>query len=436
MERYETSIEATVERLGGTEGKLHEYAREVLDRIEALDPEIAAFVDGTVRRERIERRYDELEERWANRDFHPPLYGVAVGVKDLFHVDGLPTRAGSSLPPSALADAQSGVITSLQDAGAVVVGKTVTTEFGHLPPGPTRNPHDLGHTPGGSSSGSAAAVAAGICPLAVGTEGVGSVIRPAAFCGIVGFRPSRGRIPVDRVVPGASSTAHIGLFTQQLSGARRAASVVCRHWAEAFERPDRLTVGVPTGPYRDQASATGDELFERHVSRLADAGFDVERCRVFDDIESINENHRTLMAFEAPRSHAEWFHEYGERYPEEMRAVLDRGRSVSIEAAGRGKASMSATRAAVEDTMSAGEMDLIVTPPACGPAPAGIDDDGDPVMNLPWTHAGVPAVTVPVETTTDGLPVGIGCIGRFGRDERLLSNAATVAAALESDSHT
>lgn len=174
---------------GGTLA-LAAFVHRLCDRIEAVDPQIEALLPEAGRRERLLREAERLEAMFPDRHTRPALWGVPLGVKDIFHVDGFATRAGSALPPEVLAGRQGGVVTKLRAAGAIIVGKTVTTEFAFFEPGPTRNPHNVQHTPGGSSSGSAAAVAAGLCALALGTQTIGSTIRPAAYCGIAGFKPS------------------------------------------------------------------------------------------------------------------------------------------------------------------------------------------------------------------------------------------------------
>ncbi|MGB1719751.1 MAG: amidase family protein, partial [Candidatus Latescibacterota bacterium] len=166
-----------------------------LERIAALDLEIEALVGEENHLRRLQGEVDALEGRVSRAKATLALRGCLVGIKDIFHVDGLPTRAGSLLPPEALAGEEAACVRLLKEAGALVLGKTTTTEFAFFEPGPTRNPNNTAHTPGGSSSGSAAAVAAGYCPLAIGSQTVGSVIRPAAFCGVLGFKPSWGRIP-------------------------------------------------------------------------------------------------------------------------------------------------------------------------------------------------------------------------------------------------
>jgi Asp-tRNA(Asn)/Glu-tRNA(Gln) amidotransferase A subunit family amidase len=348
-------------------------------------------------------------------------------VKDIFRVDGLPTRAGSDLPAAALAGPEAAVVSALKDAGAIVLGKTVTTEFAYYDPGPTRNPHDPDHTPGGSSSGSAAAVAAGLCPLALGTQTVGSTMRPAAFCGIVGFKPSLDRIPLDGVIPFSYSADHVGLFTQDVAGMRRAAGVVCPAWEPT--EVGTPTLGVPADPYLEQATDAGLAAFEQQVNRLKAAGYDVRRVDVLSDIESINERHTDLITAEAALVHGEWYDAYTDSYREHMVELLEDGNEITAGRIAESRASQGELRERLAERMTATGVDLWISPAAPGPAPEGIDDTGDPVMNVPWTHSGVPTVSLPAGEV-DGLPVGLQVAARFGADERLLAWSSELLEAL------
>jgi len=229
---------------------------------------VRAFLPEEGRFERLRREEEALQVRWPNRTdpsdpsdpsdskHRPPLFGVPVGVKDIFHVEGFPTGGGSRLPPEALRGPEAACVKTLKEAGALILGKTVSTEFAYFAPGPTRNPWNPEHTPGGSSSGSAAAVGAGLCSLALGTQTIGSILRPAAFCGVVGFKPSYERISRDGVIPLAPSLDHVGFFTPDVAGAERAAAVLCRDWRPA--KPGRKPrLGVPEGPYLERASGEG-----------------------------------------------------------------------------------------------------------------------------------------------------------------------------------
>lgn len=396
-----------------------DYLSEVRDRIEAVDPEIRALVDEPDW-DLLEGQISGLVDRFPEPATRPPLFGVPLGVKDIFSVEGYPTRAGTSIPPQAFEDREAAAVSRLRRAGAVVLGKTVTTEFAYMEPGPTRNPHDTGHTPGGSSSGSAAAVAAGLCPIALGSQTIGSIVRPAAFCGIVGFKPSYDRVPMGGVLPLAKSVDHVGLFTQDVEGMQLAAPIVVDEWRTLPAPRSSPRVGVPQGPYLDQATGAGLSAFETHLETLEAAGIGVERIDILDDIEAINDRHTDLVAADAALAHHHWYETYSEEYaPASAGLILD-GREVDVGRLSEARASRTALRERLHAAMTDHGIDVWISPAAPGPAPSGIGDTGDPAMNLPWTHAGVPTLTVP-GGTVDGLPVGLQCSTRFGADERLLA---------------
>lgn len=407
-----------------------EYVETCLDRFDAVEDDVEAFVAEDGRRERVRDAAVALEAEYAP-DERPPLYGVPVGVKDIFHVDGLETRAGSTVPPDALAGPQADVVTALRDAGALVFGKTVTAEFAYFEPGPTRNPHDLGHTPGGSSSGSAAAVAAGVTPLALGTQTIGSVVRPASFCGVVGAKPTYGRVPFGGVLQLSESADHVGFFTQDAAGARAAAPVLYEGWTPAD--PDAKPVlGVPHDAYRSQAD---DEMVAHYEDRLEDlraAGYEVRETDALADIAAVNERHQALVAAEAALEHGERYEAYGDHYADSTVDLLREGREVSVGRLVDARNGRGALRDRLADAMADAGVDLWVAPSAPGPAPPGIDSTGDPVMNVPWTHAGVPTVNLPAGEV-DGLPVGLQFAGRFGDDERVFAWCEGLAGVLGGD---
>jgi Asp-tRNA(Asn)/Glu-tRNA(Gln) amidotransferase A subunit family amidase len=403
------------------------YATERCDRAAAVEPEIEAFVGG-IDRDRAAGLAAARGRDGAAWD-RPPLHGVPVGVKDIFHVEGLPTRAGSTLPPAALTGPEAPAVTALREAGAYTLGKTVTTEFAYADPGPTRNPHDPAHTPGGSSSGSAAAVAAGAVPLALGSQTVGSVIRPAAFCGVVGYKPSHGRIPTEGVVPFAPSVDHVGTFTADTAGTRLAASVLCDGWDADAADPaavDAPVVGVPEGGYLDRASAAGREAFEAAVEALS-ATHELRRVEL--DLSGAYDHHRPLIQAEMALAHADWYADHADRYADVTADHVEAGLERPTAALVDGRRSVERTRALVAERTAAAGVDVLACPAAPGPAPAGIDDTGDSSMNLPWTHAGVPVVTLPAGLV-DGLPVGVQFVGPYAGDEALLAATDGLASAL------
>lgn len=430
------SLEPLVRELTEGETTPSAHLETVRSRVETVESTIRAFVSEPNRWERTERAAVDREtdtngDASSRLTIQSPLHGVPVGVKDILHVDGLKTRAGATLPPAVLGGTEASVVGTLREAGAIVLGKTVTTEFAYFAPGPTRNPQGLDHTPGGSSSGSAAAVAAGLCPLALGTQTIGSVIRPAAFCGIVGLKPSYGRIPVDGIVPVAPSVDHVGLFTQRLPGATLAAGLLIPDWCPV-EPPELGRVGVVAGAYLEQASDRGQEEFRDQTRQLTAGGVQTVAVEPIPDIAGINGRHKRLTAAEAALSHDEWFLAYEDQYADETAELIQTGHQVSVEELVAARGGRHELRERLHTEMDRLNLDVIVTPAAPGPAPEGLSHTGDPVMNLPWTHAGVPTVTIPASRGDDGLPFGLQCVARYGQDEQLMSWTQTLAEALES----
>jgi Asp-tRNA(Asn)/Glu-tRNA(Gln) amidotransferase A subunit family amidase len=355
-----------------------------------------------------------------------------VGVKDIFHVDGFVTRAGSEVPAELLQGTEAESVRRLKAAGALIMGKTVTTEFAYFAPGPTRNPHNLAHTPGGSSSGSAAAVAVGLCPLALGTQTVGSVTRPAAFCGVVGYKPSYERISRAGVIPLSPSVDHIGVFARAVAEAALAAAALVKRWntAAAASQPTRARLGVPAGDYLQHSSAKGRAHFRATCDRLAAAGFEIRSVVAMPDFDAIYARHNLLVAAETAQVHAQWFAQYGESYQPKTADLIQRGQTVSradLAAALDGREQL---RAELTELMEANQIDVWISPSAPGVAPQGLDSTGDPVMNLPWTHSGLPTIGLPSGVAAGGLPFGLQLAVRFGADEMLFAWAAEIEKAL------
>ena len=403
----------------------------LLDRLEAhcarREPEILALLPEPERFARLRRDARWLLAQHPSPERRPPLFGVPLGVKDIFHVDGFATQAGSRLPPELLRGDEAASVAVLRRAGVLILGKTVTTEFAYFAPGPTRNPHDPARTPGGSSSGSAAAVAAGLCPLALGTQTIGSIGRPAAYCGVVGYKPSYDRISRDGVIPLAPSVDHVGFFSTDAASAALVASLLCKDWRPSAEpapeaKTARPALGIPEGPYLESAGREALGHFRDVVERLADAGFPLAVVPAMSDFAEIAERHRRLVAAEAAQVHAAWFKRYGELYQPKTAELIVRGQKVTAAELQRDLAGRDELRRRLHELMDAHQLDLWVAPAAPGPAPAGLASTGDPIMNLPWTHAGLPTVVVP--SGFDGesrLPLGLQIAARFSADEALLA---------------
>lgn len=384
---------------------------ELCSRIDTVDADLHAFVAEPGRRERLRR---ELRE-------HP----LPIAVKDIIHVAGLPTCAGSKLPPDVLTGDEAPVITRLKEGGALVVGKTVTAEFAFQAPGETRNPHNRNHTPGGSSSGSAAAVAAGLVPAALGTQTVGSVIRPAAFCGVIGFKPTYGRISTEGVIANAPSFDTVGVLAASVGWVERVAAIACTAWTPAAE--GRPVLAVPVGAYLDQTEPEARVAFFEQVKALRDKGFEVREVPALDDIEQVAARNRTINLYELARVHERWFDSYGSLYEERTATGVREGRLIATDDYER--ALRDRERYAEALVASMDSFDAWVAPAATGPAPYSLATTGNAAMNLPWTQARLPVVGLPAGKL-DGLPLGLQFVARPHQDEQLVGWAAELSRSL------
>jgi amidase len=361
-----------------------------------------------------------------------PLTGIPVGVKDIIATAGLPTTNGSPIYAGRVPDQDAWVVAETKRLGGTVFGKTVTTEFAWRHPGPTVNPWNPVYTPGGSSSGSAAAVAAGIVPLAFGTQTMGSIIRPAAYCGVVGYKPSFDAVPRDGVHPLAGSLDHVGFFTRGAADAAAAHSLYIERnaepvlseaaWGRHFPKiqPPRLAV-IRTG-YWMRAEAEQREIFDAALARFAAAGAQLRELELPDDTALIVDSANLMLDYEAARIYAPLVERYPDKTSERLKRLVADGMAVSEERYQAALALRTAFRDRLADWIA--PCDAILTLPATGPAPRGLNETGDASFCAPWTLAGVPAVTIPAAWTEAGLPLGLQIAGPFGADRATLAIAA------------
>ncbi len=427
MYLHPAPLAVSVEDIINNKIKLKDYINAQCDRIEQSDREIQALLPEPGRRERLLSEAGSLQDIYPNPESRPPLYGALVGVKDIFHVEGFVTRANTRIDPEEFNGPEADCVTILRQAGALILGKTVTTEFAYFEPGPTRNPHNLEHTPGGSSSGSAAAVAAGFCPLALGTQTIGSVNRPAAYCGVVGFKPSYNRIPTEGLVHFSRSADHVGLFTQDVRGMILAAENLCYSWQE-ISVTYQPVLGVPRGKYLDeQVSPEGMKAFKQQLESLRKAGYVIEEVNILDDIEEITYWHRKLISAEMADEHRDLYARFADLYQPRTAELIKQGQKVTEEELAAACRKQKQLRDELESVMWEKGVSLWIAPAAPGPAPEGIQFTGDPGLNLPWTHAGLPAVTIPAGKSGNNLPLGVQLVAPFMGDELLLYWAEDIA---------
>ncbi|MAJ46688.1 MAG: hypothetical protein CBC35_05185 [Planctomycetes bacterium TMED75] len=399
---------------------------ETIDQLEVdfaeWEDRIHAFVEEPGRFDRLRTEADDLLHRFSSPDERPPLFGLLLGVKDIFNVDGLETRAGTTLPPSEFAGSEAPCVTQLKQAGALIVGKTVTTEFAYLANGPTRNPRDLEHTPGGSSSGSAAAVAAGLCDAALGTQTVGSLMRPAAFCGVNAMKPSKGRIDDRGIVALAPTLDHVGCLGADLDVVEAVVAVMTGDWV-AVENAKQPVLGIPGDDYLHHAEDSGRAHFGMVCTLLESMGFTLIETEALEGFEDLHEAHMDLCAIEAAAVHRTWRSNHQKEYDPRTLSLLDRAEEVDEARRRIALEQPTQLRTDLEARMKDEGIDLWIAPGATGPAPLGIGSTGSGILNGPWTNAGLPTVSLPAGRTADGLPMGLQAIGAFNQDERALAQA-------------
>jgi Asp-tRNA(Asn)/Glu-tRNA(Gln) amidotransferase A subunit family amidase len=338
-----------------------------------------------------------------------PLNGIPFGVKDIFETKGLATEYGSHLYTGRKGAFDATIVTQLRELGAVLFGKTQTTAFAYFDPPPTRNPRNLSHTPGGSSSGSAAAVAAGVVPFALGTQTMGSIIRPASFCGVVGFKPSFGALPRDGVLPFAPSLDTVGFLAESVSVCMELWSAL--GYETSSDAPVRF--GVPEGV--PAVSAEMQSCFSQTIR-----AFGAEPVAMPQPYDVLLTAARTVNDYEGARSHHERWLEFGDRIGAKLSDLIRRGMRISES---EYRESLRILQTAAEQMRSVfARYPVLLTPAALGSAPAGLASTGDPAMNAVWTAMGCPAISIPM-ATNGGLPLGLQLIAAHGSDDLLLHAA-------------
>jgi Asp-tRNA(Asn)/Glu-tRNA(Gln) amidotransferase A subunit family amidase len=396
-----------------------DYLDHLEDQFNRYEPQVQAFLPEELRFTRLRNEATQLFSNYPQPAERPVLFGVPIGVKDIFHVNGFTTRAGTRVDSSLIQGGESVAITKMKEAGALILGKTVTTEFAYFAPGPTRNPHNLEHTPGGSSSGSAAAVAAGLCSLAFGTQTIGSINRPAAFCGVVGYKPSHDRISKQGVIPVSPSADHVGIFVPRAADVEIVAQLLCKEWRPVANK-QKPTLGVPDGPYLARASREALDHFEITCRLLDEAGFTLKHVPMMSDFNHTFEQHNALVAAEAAQTHKDWYPQNSTLYHPKTAELIERGQRIDQQTLQEARQGQKILRDELDAAMRKFKVDLWLSPSAVGPAPSGLESTGDPVMNLPWTHAGVPTITLPSGFNENGLPLGLQLAARWYEDEDLI----------------
>jgi len=357
------------------------------------------------------------------------LHGVPFGIKDIIDTEDLPTEYNSPIYRGHRPRADAACVALLRRAGCLILGKTVTTEFANNHPSPTRNPHDPAHTPGGSSSGSAAAVADRMVPLALGTQTGGSVIRPAAYCGAFALKPSFGSINRQGTKFVAESLDTIGIFSRTAEDLALALEVLSGRAAPDFASfTGKPRIGLCRTPRWQDADAVTQANLEQAAKRLAKAGATVSDFELPAGSDQLFDRHGIIMGFESARALAWEYMTFPEQISKSLKPRLDEGWQVTRADYDAVRETARQCRRALADRMR--DVDFLLTPSAPSEAPRSHESTGDPVFNRAWTLFGVPCVNVPHGKGAHGLPLGIQLVGPFDGDTALLGWAHWAAAAL------
>lgn len=422
------SLEQFIQGAEPSDASLEYYLALYLELYEKVEPHVQAFVPEEDRINRIKRDIEGLRQTYVDLP-KPSLYGIPVGVKDLINIDGLPTRAGSNLPASEITGAEGSLIKKLRQKGAWFAGKTVTEEFAYGGPITTRNPHHLDHTSGGSSAGSAASVAAGICPFAIGTQTLRSVMAPASFCGVVGFKPSYNRIPMDGIHLMCPSIDTMGFFTQDLNGMEYMSAELITEW-KTFESDRKPVLGIPEGVYMTLLDEVAKSTFYSQIKTLEEQGFSIKSVAMpWEDSLIYGDALLRLVHGEIAQVHQPLFDSYKDSYHDSVRQAILAGRTIEEEELEGYRSGQIKLRNDLMDVQRTNGIDIWVSPSQAGTAPLWGTRTGWSGMTAIWSYAGAPAISIP-SASYNNLPLGFQCIGAYGQDEELMYWSKLVELAL------
>jgi Asp-tRNA(Asn)/Glu-tRNA(Gln) amidotransferase A subunit family amidase len=393
-----------------------DYIEAWLERIAAREAEVCAWhhFDAAAVREAA-RRYRDTPPRG-------PLHGIPIAVKDVIDTADMPTGYGSSIYRNHRPATDAACVALARAAGAIVLGKTVSTEFAYFTPGKTTNPHNSAHTPGGSSSGSAAAIGAGMVPLAFGTQTAGSILRPASYCGVVGYKPSFGLVARAGVKPLADSLDTVGIMARDVADAAFFIGVLTdRRTLRDITAPLPPRFGFCRTPVWDEAEPATVAALDRTRAALLAAGARVDDVAVPEEHRGLAAAHDTVMSYEMTRALADERIRHSAEISPRLAQLFDHGMTIGAETYDAAVAEAQSARSRLGDFF--GQCAAIVIPAAPGEAPAGLAYTGNPVFNRIWTLLGTPCVTIPADKGKTGLPVGVQLVGRIGDDARLMECA-------------
>ena len=432
MTLIELSATEAMRKIRDGEITSEELVQACLDRIEQADGEIEAWAHLKPDYALDQARMLDVQRQAGGPV--GPLHGIPVGIKDIFDTDCLPTENGTVLNSGRQPMENCRVVSLLMEAGAVIMGKTVTTELAVYGPGKTKNPHNPAHTPGGSSSGSAAAVAAYMVPLAIGSQTNGSVIRPAAYCGVVGFKPTHGLIPRTGVLRLSDVLDTIGVFARSVEDAAMIAELLIAYDpgdkdTRARARPPLSETAAGEPPMPPMLTFAKTAVWDQADKETQDAFVELKELLggVCDDLdlpepfEHAVEQHGKIMNADLAKSFAGYYKHGKDKLTDVLNSMIEDGQKVTAVDYNKAVDGREFLNDGLDGVFD--RYDAIITPATAGEAPAGLDSTGSPVFNSLWTYCGTPAITLPLMEGPNGLPLGVQLVSRRGDDARLLRTA-------------
>ena len=410
-----------------------EVAQSLLERMDSLEPRLEAWV--RVDRETVLADAKQRQEELDSGVETGPLHGVPIGIKDIYNIAGVPTKAGSKVYADYVPDETAATIGLLQTAGAVILGKTVTTEFACLDPSHTKNPWNPAHTPGGSSSGSAVAVAARMCPVAMGSQTIGSVLRPSSYSGIVGLKPTYGRVSRRGVVPVSWSLDTVGwmgrtvedaaLLLQVMAGPDEQDPVASRlpagDYLSGLESSGPPQIGLITSFFMEEADQETQQRTRAVMEQLESAGASVVELTLPESFGTAIQDQMTIMGAEAAAFHKPMYEKQAQDYRPKLREMLRQG--LETDATTYSKALERRLRFSADMRLLAEKADVLLTPSTPTAPLADLTNTGDTRFQGPWTSCGLPTITLPIGLAESGLPLGIQLIASPFEEARLLAAA-------------
>ncbi len=418
MEPYRLTVTESAEKMRNGQLTPTELVESLLDRITELEPRLDAWV--TVDAEGALRSAKALTKEVAAGKLRSPLHGIPVGVKDIFNTKGLRTTMGSPLFSDYIPESDAVVVAKLRRAGAIILGKTETTEFAYLDPAPTRNPWNTAYTPGGSSSGSAAAVASRMCPLAFGTQTGGSITRPASFCGVPAIKPTHGLLSTEGVYPQSWSLDHVGFMARSVEDLSMTLQALT-----GMEPPKRIRkprIGLPTSYFNEAGTADITRNYAETAEKLKRNGADVVEFVLPESFPVVHPSHRVIMFAEAAAVHEPKFRESPTSYRPNIQGEVYSGLIIPSSTYLHAQRIRGIFRREMLVAME--RVDALLTPATITPPLKGLTSTGDAAFNVPWSFTGFPTVNIPSGLNEESLPLGAQLVGRPHGEASLLGVAS------------